>query len=170
MDRRQIWGLAELIFWQKSCLQNWFLAQMRLPEPDFWAIFRLWNWKFTKFKHFEQKIGKFCDFWLQWGLVELKNAEKGVLWSGWGSVKRGSLPPDIPVTLFKVSTPPAPIKSPHLKVRLPSEYPCNYSYDTNSSFWQPLLSWIIIATLYGSIPFIYYGLTSLECTCDWSQA
>ena len=105
-DRRQIWGLAELIFWQKCCLQNWFLAQMRLPELDFWPIFRLRNWKFTKFRHFEQKIGKFCDFLLKWGLVELKNAEKGVLWSGWGSVKRGSLPPDIPVTLFKVSTPP----------------------------------------------------------------
>ena len=27
--------------------------------------------------HFEENIWKFCNFWLKWGLVELKNAEKG---------------------------------------------------------------------------------------------
>ena len=50
---------------------------LRLPELDFWPILRLKSCKFSKFRHFEQNMGKFCDFWLKWGLVELKNAKKG---------------------------------------------------------------------------------------------
>ena len=75
----------------------------------FGHFFNAWNLKSTRFRYFEQNIGTFCDFWLKWGLVELKNVEKEVFWSRWGSVKKGSLPPDIRVALFKVSmlnTPP----------------------------------------------------------------
>ena len=35
----------------------------------------------------------------------LENAEKGVVWSSWRSVKMGSLPPDIPVPLYKLLSP-----------------------------------------------------------------
>ena len=38
-----------------------------------WPILGL---EFVK-RHFEQKIGKFCDCSLKWGFVELRNAEKG---------------------------------------------------------------------------------------------
>ena len=62
-----------------SACRSDFFAQMRLPELDFWPMFRLRNWKFSKFRHFEQNIGRFCHFWLHRGLVELKNAEKGVV-------------------------------------------------------------------------------------------
>ena len=62
-DRRQILGLIELIFWQKCCLQNFFLAQMRLPKLDFWPNFKLRNWKFTKFKAFWKENLKILWFY-----------------------------------------------------------------------------------------------------------
>ena len=66
MDQHQIWELVELIFvWRKCCFQKWFLAQMRLPGLDFGRFLGLGTEKFTNFRHFEQKIGKFCDFWLK---------------------------------------------------------------------------------------------------------
>ena len=55
-----------------------FASQKDEFDLNFWRhIFRLRNWNFTKFRHFEQNIMKFYVFWLKWGLVELKNAEKG---------------------------------------------------------------------------------------------
>ena len=53
-------------------MQSWF-------NKESFLVLHLSIAKFTKFRYFEQNIGIFFDFWLKWGLVELKNAEKGGL-------------------------------------------------------------------------------------------
>ena len=82
-------GLVEWISGKFGGLLNWFSGNMKNCQ-----IFSI------KFENFVILVKK-------GGLVELKYAEKGVLWSSWGAWKnRGSCPPDIHITLFKVSTPP----------------------------------------------------------------
>ena len=53
--------------------------------------------------------------------------KRGVLWSGWGAWKRGSCPPDIPITLFKVSTPPPGFNLPKLFLYLENEVYFSFS-------------------------------------------
>ena len=120
-DWHQTWGLAELIiffffffFWQTCCFQNWFLVQMRLK----WNFL---NWVLAKFSGLGAENLPNYVFWTEnweilWFLIkkghgsleELKNAEKVFFFffffflSCWGSLKWGSFPLHIPITLFTV--------------------------------------------------------------------
>ena len=117
-DRHQIWGPVELFFsnfffGQKCCFQlsEVIFGPNEASWTGFLAIVRCRNWKLTKVRHFGKKIEKFCVgffffFWLKWRSCKAEKCWKGGLWSGWGTVKKGSsFPLHIPVTLFKLSTP-----------------------------------------------------------------
>ena len=61
------------------------------------------TWKIAKFMYFWWKIPNFCAFWLKRGSCGTDILR--VLWSGRGAWKRGSCPPGIHITLFKINTP-----------------------------------------------------------------
>ena len=90
--------LAELIFFDK-------LLTLRTnfgPNLGFLNWILAWEHEnCPKFRYFSRNFKNFVIF----GLVELKYAEKGVLWKGWGLRKRRCCPPDNHITIFKVSTP-----------------------------------------------------------------
>ena len=84
--------LSELIFGPNEA--SWI---------GFWPIFRLRKWKLTKIRYFEQKIGKFCDFWLKWRSCGTEKCWKGGLVEQLREREMGSFLPHISVTFFKVS-------------------------------------------------------------------
>ena len=101
-------GLLDWYFDNNDACRTDFWPKWSFLNKIFWPMFRLSNWKFTKFRHYKQNyIGKFFFYFIFVKMESYRTEEcwKGVLWSSWGNVKRGSLPPDIPVTHFKVSTP-----------------------------------------------------------------
>ena len=91
-DWAQIWRLVELTFLTKCCFQNWFLAQIEASELDSDQFLGIETENLPKLDILNWKLRNILWFWLEQGPVELKNVEKGVLWSGWGST-----PPSSPI-------------------------------------------------------------------------
>ena len=102
----KFWGLLNLYFWQNAAFRTDFWSKLRLPELDFDQFLGLYrNLKLPKLGILNRKLGNVVCFLDKIGSCRTENVEKGVLWSSWGSMKRGSLPQHIPVTIFKGSTP-----------------------------------------------------------------
>ena len=113
----QKWGLVELICAKFGGMLTWFfLTTMLLAELIYDLNEASWTRFFAKFLDFKLKIYQIFGIFnrileILWFSVKMGSCgtekcwKAWFLWSGWGSVNRGSLPLDIPVTLFKVSTP-----------------------------------------------------------------